>query len=263
MLFEAADRQEGDGGGASGFIDGVGADTLTYLTAELADLESALTRLDGIEPLVAPGLLHGDAHLGNLIAAPVGPLICDFDSTAVGRREWDLIPAAVGTHRFGYTPDVRQGLARAYGLGITTWPGLDALRRPPLSPELPIRSVGGAPAAWWRLRLRLVCHDTVASSPLRLVQGLVGAAEKRTRICVGRTAVGDADAQRDRDRPGVGLDGRVDERKTDALGDAGRDLGRVAQDEGELLAAVAGEEVAGPVMSPTLVATILITWSPI
>ncbi|MDQ1294563.1 MAG: hypothetical protein QG608_2448 [Actinomycetota bacterium] len=137
--------------------DGVDTDTVTYLTAELADLETALARLDDIAPLLPPGLLHGDAHLGNLIATPDGPVICDFDSTATGRREWDLIPAAVGSHRFGYTPDVHQGLAGAYGLDVMTWPGFDILRRlrefQLITSVLPVLGANPALRPQWQHRL--------------------------------------------------------------------------------------------------------------
>lgn len=137
--------------------DGVDATTLAYLSAELADLETTLARLDGIEPLLPPGLLHGDAHLGNLIATPHGPVICDFDSTATGRREWDLIPAAVGTHRFGYTPDVHHGLAHAYGLDVTTWPGFATLRRlrefQLITSVLPVLGANPALRPQWQHRL--------------------------------------------------------------------------------------------------------------
>jgi hypothetical protein len=109
--------------------DGAQTDTLTYLADELADIETALAGLADIEPLLPPGLLHGDAHLGNLIPTPRGSVICDFDSTTVGPREWDLIPAAVGARRFGYTPDVHQGLVHAYGVDVTSWPGYDILSR--------------------------------------------------------------------------------------------------------------------------------------
>ena len=137
--------------------DGIEADTLTYLHAELTDLETALTGLDDITTFLPPGLLHGDAHLGNLIPTPDGPVICDFDSTSTGRREWDLIPAAVGTRRFGYTPDVHHGLSRAYGLDITSWPGYDVLRRlrelQLITSVLPILRANPALRPQWQHRL--------------------------------------------------------------------------------------------------------------
>ncbi|MGH3998017.1 MAG: aminoglycoside phosphotransferase, partial [Pseudonocardiaceae bacterium] len=45
-----------------------------------------------------------DARLGNLIASPQGPVLCDLDTTSIGPPEWDLVPAAVAALRF---PDRR------------------------------------------------------------------------------------------------------------------------------------------------------------
>jgi hypothetical protein len=109
--------------------DGVDGPTIAYLAQELESIDAALSGLGQVEPLLPAGLVHGDAHLGNIIVTPDGPVICDFDSTAVGRREWDLIPVAVGARRFGCGPDAQTGLARAYGVDITVWPGFDVLRR--------------------------------------------------------------------------------------------------------------------------------------
>lgn len=109
--------------------DGIDDQTRSYLAAELDDVVAALADLDAIPPLIPPGVIHGDAHLGNVIPSPSGPVICDFDSTSIGRREWDLTPAVVGTARFGYRPDVHRGLVAAYGVDVTTWAGFPVLRR--------------------------------------------------------------------------------------------------------------------------------------
>ena len=79
-------------------------------------------------PLIPPGVIHGDAHLGNLIASQTGPVLCDFDATSIGPREWDLTPAAVGTLRFDYHPEVHTRPVRRLRLDVTTWPGFPALR---------------------------------------------------------------------------------------------------------------------------------------
>lgn len=112
----------------------VGAETIDdetrdYLTAELDAVRATLSHLKDLPPLIPPGVLHGDAHLGNLIPSPSGPIICDFDATSIGPREWDLTPAAVGSLRFRYPVDVHRGLVHAYGVDVTTWPGFPALRR--------------------------------------------------------------------------------------------------------------------------------------
>src|SRR5699024_1316118 len=69
-----------------------------FLLRRCFEVESALGELDF--PL-GRGLVHGDAHPGNVIVGPTGPVLCDFDSSCVGPPEWDLIPLAVGRQRFG------------------------------------------------------------------------------------------------------------------------------------------------------------------
>lgn len=108
---------------------GIDPSVLALLSAELAEIEESLVQLRSIPPLVPPGVIHGDAHLGNVIGSPDGPVICDFDSTSIGPREWDLTPAAVGSIRFSYPTDVHAGLVESYGIDVTTWPGFPTLRR--------------------------------------------------------------------------------------------------------------------------------------
>jgi aminoglycoside phosphotransferase (APT) family kinase protein len=76
----------------------------------------------------APALVHGDAHLGNLIQSPAGPVVCDFDSSSLGPPEWDLTPLAVGVVRFGEPAGRYRELARTYGMDVTRWSGFAVLR---------------------------------------------------------------------------------------------------------------------------------------
>jgi hypothetical protein len=73
-------------------------------------------------------VLHGDAHLGNLIPSPDGPVLCDFDSTSYGPAEWDLTPVAVGVGRFGEPARTYREIVRSYGWDVTRWPGFRVLR---------------------------------------------------------------------------------------------------------------------------------------
>jgi len=51
------------------------------------------------------GVVHGDAHTGNLLLPATGrPVLCDLDSVAIGPCEWDLVPTAHGPARFGRSP---------------------------------------------------------------------------------------------------------------------------------------------------------------
>jgi hypothetical protein len=99
------------------------------------DVEFLLRRCDDVETRLAevryelpPGVVHGDAHLGNLITTPGGTVLCDFDTTCVGPREWDLVPIAVGQLRFHHTVNKHEILAEAYGFDVTQWDGFPVLR---------------------------------------------------------------------------------------------------------------------------------------
>jgi hypothetical protein len=137
--------------------DGVDPDVAAYLTDELANIQASLDQLPAIPPLIPPGVIHGDAHLGNLIPSPTGPVICDFDSTSTGPREWDLVPAAVGSLRFNYPTDVHQGIVDAYGLDVTAWPGFPTLRRlrefQLVTSVLPVLNANPALRPQWQHRL--------------------------------------------------------------------------------------------------------------
>lgn len=99
---------------------------LTYLEAKCGELEEAVGDLAYDLP---QGPIHGDSFLGNLIPGPAGPVICDFDSTAEGPREWDLTPTAVGKLRFAYPARVQQELADTYGFDVTRWSGFLVFRQ--------------------------------------------------------------------------------------------------------------------------------------
>jgi aminoglycoside phosphotransferase (APT) family kinase protein len=98
---------------------------LAFLQDRYDDVADQLSRL---EFRSAPSLVHGDAHLGNLIASPAGPVLCDFDSSSYGPPEWDLTPLAVGVVRFGEPAGRYRELARTYGMDVTHWSGFSVLR---------------------------------------------------------------------------------------------------------------------------------------
>ncbi|TDV50861.1 aminoglycoside phosphotransferase family protein [Actinophytocola oryzae] len=98
---------------------------LAFLQDRYDDVADQLSHLDFPSP---PSLVHGDAHLGNLIASPAGPVLCDFDSSSYGPPEWDLTPLAVGVVRFGEPAGRYRELVRTYGLDVTRWSGFAVLR---------------------------------------------------------------------------------------------------------------------------------------
>jgi aminoglycoside phosphotransferase (APT) family kinase protein len=106
----------------------VADDDLAFLRHELARVEGLVAGLADVEPLVPPGVIHGDAFLGNLVASPAGPVICDFDGVGIGPREWDLVPVAVGALRFDYAAGLHDAFVRTYGVDVTQWGGFPALR---------------------------------------------------------------------------------------------------------------------------------------
>jgi hypothetical protein len=136
---------------------GVSAGDAEFLACELASVEAGLAALGDVEPLLPPGLVHGDAFLGNLVTSPAGPVLCDFDGVATGPREWDLVPVAVGALRFDYGEDRHRRFVQAYGADVTEWAGFPALRRlrelQLVVSVLPVLEANPALRPQWRLRL--------------------------------------------------------------------------------------------------------------
>jgi aminoglycoside phosphotransferase (APT) family kinase protein len=97
-----------------------------FLLDECDEVEQRLAALDYVLP---PGVIHGDVFAGNVIVGPGGPVLCDFDGAAIGPREWDLAPVAVGSLRMDYSVDEHTPLAEAYGFDVTRWEGFPVLRR--------------------------------------------------------------------------------------------------------------------------------------
>lgn len=77
----------------------------------------------------AAGLIHGDAHIGNLMRAASGQaVLADWDHVATGPREWDLAQIHYMNRRFGRAGENGiDAFAAAYGWDIRTWPGLETL----------------------------------------------------------------------------------------------------------------------------------------
>ncbi|MGZ4613780.1 MAG: phosphotransferase enzyme family protein [Kineosporiaceae bacterium] len=145
-----------------GEADGVSDADLAFLREELAAVEGMISALADVEPLVPPGVVHGDAFLGNVIASASGPVICDFDGVSMGPREWDLVPVAVGALRFDYGAGLQEEFVGAYGVDVTAWPGFPALRRVRelqlVTSVLPVLEANPALRPQWRVRLETLRH---------------------------------------------------------------------------------------------------------
>jgi Ser/Thr protein kinase RdoA (MazF antagonist) len=82
-----------------------------------------------LEPALPVGPVHGDAHTGNLLGAAGAALLSDFEVVAIGMREWDLIPAAVGQARLGIPAADLDEFATVYGFDVRGWDGYCVLRQ--------------------------------------------------------------------------------------------------------------------------------------
>jgi hypothetical protein len=138
---------------ATGVSDGI----LEFLITECDSTAAELANLGHFDPLLPAGIIHGDAFLGNVIVGARGPVLCDFDSTCWGPREWDLAPVAVGALRFNYGHDLHERFAHAYGVDVTAWKGFIALRRlrelQLVTSVLPVLATNDALRPQWHFRL--------------------------------------------------------------------------------------------------------------
>jgi hypothetical protein len=136
---------------------GVADDDLGFLREELARVEDLLAWLPDVDPLVPPGVIHGDAFLGNVVPSPAGLVLCDFDGVSIGPREWDLAPVAVGALRFDYTAGLHESFVGSYGVDVTAWAGFPALRAlrelQLVTSVLPTLDANPALRPQWRVRL--------------------------------------------------------------------------------------------------------------
>jgi aminoglycoside phosphotransferase (APT) family kinase protein len=104
-------------------LDVADADFLRELIGELR------SRYETLRFPLPPGVIHGDANVGNVILSRDGqPVLIDLDGFAVGPREWDLVQTALFYERFGWhTEDEYRTFVEVYGFDIMTWPGYRVL----------------------------------------------------------------------------------------------------------------------------------------
>lgn len=98
-----------------------------FLTRQLARLEDEYAALEFVLP---PGVIHGDANVGNVLQDPDGnPVVIDLDGFCVGPREWDVALTAIYYDSFGWhTREEYETFVRVYGFDIMTWPGYPVMR---------------------------------------------------------------------------------------------------------------------------------------
>jgi aminoglycoside phosphotransferase len=98
-----------------------------FLTIMLVQMRDAYA---GLEFALPPGVIHGDANVGNVLRDSGGhPVVIDLDGFAVGSREWDLALTAIYYDSFGWhTREEYEDFVRVYGFDIMTWPGYPVMR---------------------------------------------------------------------------------------------------------------------------------------
>lgn len=105
--------------------DGLREGERDFLLGWCDRLQPQVTDLNGRS---TAGLVHGDAHVGNLLRQPGHRVVwCDFDATCLGPWQVDLAAVAVGEARFGRA-GAHAALAAAYGHDVTTDPDWQLLR---------------------------------------------------------------------------------------------------------------------------------------
>jgi hypothetical protein len=133
------------------------------------DHEFLLEWCDRLEPRIADlnertqsGLIHGDAHVGNLLREPTGRIIwCDFDATCTGPALVDLVAVPVGEARFK-RPGTHRRLANSYGYDVTTDPDWALLREARelkmVAAAVPLLASTPGAATEFTTRLRSIQH---------------------------------------------------------------------------------------------------------
>lgn len=108
-------------------IDGLPHDDRQFLVGRCEALAEGYTQ---IEPVLAPGVIHGDANVGNVIRDRADrAILADLDNFAIGPREWDLVLTALYYERFGWhTEEEYRDLVAAYGFDIMQWSGYPVMR---------------------------------------------------------------------------------------------------------------------------------------
>jgi Ser/Thr protein kinase RdoA (MazF antagonist) len=98
-----------------------------FLAATLTQMRALYA---GLEFTLPPGVIHGDASIGNVLRDDHGhPVVIDLDGFAIGPREWDLAMTAIYYDSFGWhTHEEYQDFVRVYGYDIMTWDGYPAMR---------------------------------------------------------------------------------------------------------------------------------------
>jgi Ser/Thr protein kinase RdoA (MazF antagonist) len=134
--------------------NGVAAKDRDFLRERCAEMNA---QLPGLEFALPPGPIHGDAHTRNLLTDNGQVVLLDFEAASLGPREWDLLPTAIATKRYGLHEERYRQFADAYGFDVRGWAGYPVLRevRELTMTTWIMQNVGGSPAAAAEFELRV------------------------------------------------------------------------------------------------------------
>ncbi|MBB5156072.1 phosphotransferase enzyme family protein [Saccharopolyspora phatthalungensis] len=97
-----------------------------FLLRRLVELREEVADLDYTLP---PALIHGDAHIKNVMVSDGRSILIDFEGVAYGQPEWDVGMTATEYSTAGWwRPDQYEAFVEGYGFDVMRWPGFPTVR---------------------------------------------------------------------------------------------------------------------------------------
>nr|WP_281174096.1 aminoglycoside phosphotransferase family protein [Amycolatopsis taiwanensis] len=95
----------------------------------LARCEELRDEIAALQFPLAPTVIHGDAHIKNVMVNAGRTVLIDFENVAWGQPEWDLSMTATEYVTAGWWSAGQYAeFAEAYGFDVTSWEGFRTLR---------------------------------------------------------------------------------------------------------------------------------------
>lgn len=80
-------------------------------------------RFPSTKPVLGTHVIHGDANIGNILAAPHGVVLFDLDGICWGPPEWDLVLTALYRDLGWHSEAEYADFCEVYGFDVTAWEG--------------------------------------------------------------------------------------------------------------------------------------------